>query len=348
MSVLRELGKTGLRIPPIVFGTSALGNLYQAYSDETKLAILREMVAGPDLPVVLDSAGKYGAGLALEVIGNGLRALAVPPEQVIISNKLAWLRKPLSTPEPTFEKGVWVGLNHDAEQAISYEGILRCWEQGCALLGAPYRPSLVSVHDPDEGLNAASSPAERARVMEGIIGAYQALHELKAAGRVGPIGVGAKDWKVVRELTDLVDLDWVMLACSLTVFHHPPEVLALVASLAERGIGIINSAVFHAGFLTGGKFFDYRELQQENPADQPLFVWREAFYALCRKYGVLPAAACVRFALSPPGVAAIALNTSRPDQVQRNRALAEAEIPDGFWCAMKDARLISRDYPYLG
>ena len=347
MSTLRELGKTGLRIPPIVFGTSALGNLYQAYSDETKLAILREMVRGTDLPVVLDSAGKYGAGLALEVIGNGLRTLGVPPEQVIISNKLAWVRTPLRGPEPTFEPGVWFGLKHDAEPAVSYQGILRCWEQGCELLGAPYRPRLVSVHDPDEVLAAAASSAQRQRVMEDIVGAYRALHELQRQGQVGPIGVGAKDWRVVRELADLVDLDWVMLACSLTVFHHPPEVLALVASLAERGIGIINSAVFHAGFLTGGKFFDYRELRQEDSADQPLFAWRDKFHALCRQHDVLPAAACVRFAMSPPGIAAVALNTSRPEQVQRNRALAGADIPVAFWAAMKDARLISRDYPFL-
>jgi hypothetical protein len=52
--------------------------------------------------------------------------------------------------------------------------------------------------------------------------------------------------------------------------------------------------------------------------------------------------------MSPPGVAAIALNTSRPEQVQRNRDLANAEIPPAFWAAMRDARLISRDYPYLG
>jgi D-threo-aldose 1-dehydrogenase len=62
----------------------------------------------------------------------------------------------------------------------------------------------------------------------------------------------------------------------------------------------------------------------------------------------LPAAACVRFAMSPPGVAAVALNTSRPEQVQRNWDMASADIPTGFWAAMKDARLISPDYPYLG
>ena len=345
---MRALGKTGLEIPPIVFGTSALGNLYQAYSLDTKLAILREIVQNTDRPVVLDSAGKYGAGLALEVIGNGLRALGVPPEKVIISNKLAWIRTPLLGPEPTFERGVWFGLKHDAEQAISYEGILRCWAQGCELLGPPYRPRLVSVHDPDEFLNSAAGPTERQRVMQDVVGAYRALHELKRQRQVGPIGVGAKDWRVVRELAEVVDLDWVMLACSLTVFHHPPEVVDLVASLHERGIGIINSAVFHAGFLTGGKFFDYRELRQEDPADRPFFAWREKFHAPCRQHDVLPAAACVCFALSPPGVAAVALNTSRPEQVQRNRDLANAEIPAAFWTAMRDARLISPNYPYLG
>jgi D-threo-aldose 1-dehydrogenase len=46
-------------------------------------------------PVVLDSAGKYGAGLALEAIGEGLRALGVRAEQVLLSNKLGWLRVPL-------------------------------------------------------------------------------------------------------------------------------------------------------------------------------------------------------------------------------------------------------------
>jgi D-threo-aldose 1-dehydrogenase len=345
---MRELGKTGLEIPPIVFGTSALGNLYQAYSAETKLAILREMVNGTDGSVVLDSAGKYGAGLALEVIGNGLRTLGVPPDKVIISNKLAWVRTPLRGPEPTFERGVWFGLEHDAEQAISYQGILRCWGQGCDLLGAPYRPRLVSVHDPDEFLNSATGPAERRHVLQDVLGAYRALHELKKQGQVGPIGVGAKDWRVVRELAEVANLDWVMLACSLTVFHHPPEVVALVASLRERGIGIINSAVFHAGFLTGGKFFDYREVRQDDPADKPLFAWRERFHALCRKHDVLPAAACLSFAMSPPGVAAVALNTSRPEQVQRNRDLANADIPAAFWVAMKDARLVSADYPYLG
>lgn len=344
---MARLGRTGPLVPPIVFGTSALGNLYAAQPPERKLAVLREMFREARGPVVLDSAGKYGAGLALETIGRGLRALGVRADQVLLSNKLGWLRVPLRGPEPTFEPGVWFGLDHDAEQAVGYEGILRCWEQGCALLGPPFRPALVSVHDPDELLARARTPGERDEAWRQLLEAYRALEELKQRGEVGYVGVGAKDWRVVRELADAVALDWVMLACSLTIRQHPEDVVGFVDELQRRGIGVVNSAVFHAGFLTGGEFFDYRRLDPGNPADRPLFAWRERFHAVCRAHDVSPALACVRFALSHPAVACVALNTSRPEQVRANVALGETPVPEHFWPALKEAGLVRRDYPHV-
>ena len=145
----RILGRTGLNIPRVVFGATSLGNLFRALSDSTKREIVQAWVANVAAPIVIDSAGKYGAGLSLEVIGRELAALGVDPSAVIISNKLAWRRVPLETPEPTFEPGAWFGIEHDAVQDISYEGILRCWHEGNELLGH-YQAQLVSVHDPDE------------------------------------------------------------------------------------------------------------------------------------------------------------------------------------------------------
>jgi D-threo-aldose 1-dehydrogenase len=348
MTKTGSLGKTGLRVPPVIFGTSSLGNLYRALPAETKLDILREIFRWSPSPVVLDCAGKYGAGLALEAIGEGLRTLGVEPNQVLISNKLAWQRTPLLSPEPTFEPGVWADLKNDATQTIGYEGILRCWEQGCDLLGGRYRPQLVSVHDPDEYLTRAKSDSDRAHAMNDIAGAYRALHELKGRGEVRAVGLGAKDWRVVRELADLVQLDWVMLACSFTVYSNPPEVLDLIASLESRGIGIINSAVFHAGALTGGAIFDYRPLNAQRPEDRRFLEWREKFDALCAQHSVPVATACVAFALSPPGVDCIALNTSRTEHVKRNVEMGSADVPARLWIDMKDAGLLRRDYPYLG
>jgi D-threo-aldose 1-dehydrogenase len=276
------LGHTGIRIPRLVFGTSCLGNLYEALPWATKFAISREWFAHAPKPVVLDSAGKYGAGLALEMIGVNLRELGVPAADVVISNKLGWLRTPLASPEPTFEPGVWAGLEHDAIQRISYDGIMQCWEQGCELLGEPYRTQLASVHDPDEYLAGAATPAERRQRLDEIVDAYRALADLKRQGQVRAVGVGAKDWRVIREIDAEVALDWVMLANSLTIFSHPPELLDFLDTLVKRGVGVINSAVFHAGFLVGGLFFDYRKLSIDNPADRTLFAWRDKFQALCR------------------------------------------------------------------
>ncbi|MGZ5254566.1 MAG: aldo/keto reductase, partial [Flavitalea sp.] len=154
-----------LNIPPIIFGTSGLGNLFVAQSYETKLEIIREVVKHSKGKLVFDTAGKYGAGLALETIGKCLEELGVKKEDVIICNKLAWIRTELKTPEPTFEPGVWRDLKHDAIQKISYEGILECYEQGNELLNG-YHPEMVSVHDPDEYLAGAKNKEEDAELYQ--------------------------------------------------------------------------------------------------------------------------------------------------------------------------------------
>jgi D-threo-aldose 1-dehydrogenase len=344
----RDFGNTGLKLPPIVYGTSCLGNLYEALSDETKLAISREWFAHQPAPVVIDSAGKYGAGLALEKIGRNLRTLGISPRDIVISNKLGWCRVPLTTPEPTFEPGVWADLQYDAEQCIGYQGILDCWEQGCQLLGEGYRPQLLSVHDPDEYLAAAPTAEERAKRFHDVTEAYRALAELKAAGHTQAIGVGSKDWRVIQEIDAAVELDWVMLANSLTIYRHPPELLRFVDQLTARGVGIVNSAVFHAGFLVGGEFFDYVPIKENDPLRAAVFQWRADFHELCRRHDVRPAAACVQFALSPPGVGGVSLNTSDPARVKQNVAAVQAEIPTKFWADAKQQNLIDPEFPYLG
>lgn len=325
-----NMSTSPLSIPPIVFGTSCLGNLYSIVPEETKAAIAREWFRHSPSPVTLDSAGKYGAGMALERIGSNLKAMGIKPGQVQISNKLGWYRIPLQGSEPTFERGVWEGLSHDAEQRISGKGILECWEQGCELLG-DYKPDFLSVHDPDEYLAGATSEAQRQRRHEDVLEAYRELFSLKARGEAKAIGIGSKDWRTIQALSKEVSFDWVMLACSYTIYSHPAELLAFMRELEARGTVIINSAVFNAGFLTGGRFFDYRVPDPKMPADAPLFAWREKFHALCARNGVSPASACVQYGLKGPGVQAVALNTGNPDRIQENVEMATKELPQNFW-----------------
>jgi D-threo-aldose 1-dehydrogenase len=330
-------------LPKVIFGTSGLGNLYKALPDEAKCAIVAESVRCSPKPTVFDSAGKYGAGLALESLGKSLAQLNIMPSDVLISNKLGWLRTELKTAEPTFEPGVWRDLKYDAVQRISYEGILECYEQGNELLGA-YRAELVSVHDPDEYLAAAKDEPEQMQRYRDILDAYCALNELKRQGQVKGIGVGSKDWRIIKKITDDVKLDWVMIANSLTIHSHPQELVEFMQELEKQGTLVINSAVFNGGFLTGSDYYNYR--LTDPIRDRSLYHWRELFYQLCTDHQIKPVDACVAFGLNAPGVTSIALNTTNAERVSRNIASASLKIPAEFWKALKTYGLIKESYDF--
>lgn len=333
-------GAVELDLPPVIFGTSGLGNLFVALDEQAKLNIVSECVRYSKGKVVFDSAGKYGAGLALESLGKCLKQLNVHPDNVVISNKLGWFRTELRTAEPTFEPGVWKNLQHDAVQRISYDGIMECFEQGNELLGG-YIPQMVSVHDPDEYVSTATGEQHASKLYHDILDAYQALYDLKQQGKVQAVGVGAKDWRMVKRIAGDIALDWVMIANSMTIKNHPPELLDFISEMESKGVYVINSAVFHSGFLVGGNYFDYRLVEPGIPENEALFRWRADFFDICEQYGVQPAEACVQFALQVPGVKSIALNTTHAKRVKENIDMANHPMPAGFWEALKAKQLIS-------
>jgi D-threo-aldose 1-dehydrogenase len=328
------------QLPKVIFGTSTFGNLYEALPIEKKRAIVEAWFECSNDLVCIDSAGKYGAGLALEEIGDGLRFHQIPPSKILISNKLGWKRVPLTTDEPTFEPGVWIDLKHDAVQAISYEGMVECWNQGNSLLRDPFVPQLLSVHDPDEYLEGASSSRDRQNRFKDILGAYEALFELKDKGKALAIGIGAKNWHIIEEISAHVKLDWVMLANSLTVYAHPKEILQFVKKLVQQDIFVINSGIFHSGFLIGSEYFDYKI---QHPTTNPeLFAWRSQFFSVCKKYGVTPFNACVEFSLGQDGISSIALNTTKPERVKSNFDSVSSKAPSQFWTELQSRGIINQ------
>ena len=76
---------------------------------------------------------------------------------------------------------------------------------------------------------------------------------------------------------------------------------------------------------------------QEEPA---VFGWRDKFTALCEKFKVAPAAACVMFSFLFDEIKSVALNTSSARRVEGNIKLADAKIPDAFWDAMMAEGLV--------
>ena len=336
LSCCTQRDKTTL--PTLIWGTSKLGNLFSAVSHTDKLAVVRAIFE-TNQKIMFDSAGKYGAGLALEELGLCLDELNIPPENVTISNKLAWKRsKTLAEgEEPTFEPGAWVGLKHDAVQDISYQGMMECYEEGNRLLGK-YNADVISVHDPDEYLNGAKDATELEKRKKNILEAYRALQDLKTAGKIKSIGVGAKDITAIDWISDHVKLDWAMFACSITCKSHNEVAQQLLKKLGSQGVDVINSAVFNSGFLIGGDHYDYKKLTREN--DVEMFEWRDAFHKLCTEFSIKPTAACVQFSFLFPEIKSIALSTSNPGRVASNVELVTTVVPREFWIRMKEEGLI--------
>lgn len=293
--------------------------------------------------MIFDSAGKYGAGLALESLGKCLALLNIDRESVTISNKLGWLRTELTAPEPTFELGVWKDIHHDAMQHISYQGIMDCFEQGNELLNG-YAPGLVSVHDPDEYLARAATAEQENELYADILEAYRALADLKKQGEVKAIGVGAKNWKVIERIAADVKLDWVMIANSMTIKSHPVDLFQFMRKLESERVRIINSAVFHSGFLIGGAFYDYRFLDPADSQNESYFNWRSSFFETCHRYDVKPAHVCIQFALQAPGVTSIALNTTNPHRIHENVIMVQQPVPDEIWYDLISKGLVNQYY----
>ena len=154
-----SLGKTGIRVPELIFGTSALGNLYRELNGTSKEQIVQ---------------GWFKA------IPSGGRNQPLSPG----SGRTCTMTR--CSPSVTKE----------------------CWEQGNALLGEGCRAELLSVHDPDEYLAAAASETDRTERFQDIREAYRALEDLKRSGDAAAIGIGSKDWRVIREVLEKLEVDW--------------------------------------------------------------------------------------------------------------------------------------------
>ena len=382
-----------MKLPRFIFGTSTLGNLYEEKTYAQKLEIVRTIITTatnnieskqqqqqqdlrssnniiPDenleKPLIMfDSAGKYGAGLALETLGQILNDLQVPPENILISNKLGWERVPLTASGvPTFESDIWINLHHDASQSIGYDGILRCYHQGNELLGGQYTASLVSVHDPDEyclipdtttTTTATTTPIsskeqDTSILMDSrrrdILRAYEALSELKRTNKVQSVGVSTKDYRIIEWLMNeensrLVHLDWAMISCSFTIHTHSPDVVSLIKRLNTNGIAVINSAIFNSGFLLGTDYYNYVKIARETHPD--LYTWRDQFFQVCDEYSLTPLTACLHFNFIHTNIhiTSIAINPSSPEQVLEYYDSLRVKVPQAFWDRLRTLHLIN-------
>ncbi len=333
----RPLGRTGITVSVIGFGSAPLGDLYARLDDATALgAVEAALAAGVTL---FDTSPFYGHGLAEHRVGAILRR--APRKSYVISTKVGRWMDPLHQPAdgnnrpPNFAGG----LPHPARFDYSYDGVLRSLEQSLLRLGAD-RVEIALIHDVD--VYTHGRDGVEAHFRTAMDGAYKALERLRAEKVIDAIGVGVNEAEMCERFARAGDFDTMLLAGRYSLLEQP-ALDSFLPLAVEKGIGMMLGGVFNSGILatgpTPGAYYNYR------PAPPEILERVARIEAVCKAHGVALADAATQFPLGHPAVASVVLGAVSASEVERNGASLDRPIPAALWSDLKTAGLLRADAP---
>jgi D-threo-aldose 1-dehydrogenase len=299
----RELGRTGIRLPPIVFGTAPLASAFWGNDVETAAATLaRALEQGVR---AFDTAPLYGTGEAETRLGRAL-AVAGRPD-VVLATKVG---------RTLVGIGEGDAAGRDLVFDFGADAVRRSLEGSLTRLGRS-TVDVVHVHDPDDHLAQA------------LDGAVAALVELRAEGVIRAVSVGTNSAATLAWFLERTDLDCALLAGRWTLLDRTGgEVLD---ACAERGVPVLAGGVFNSGLLADprpGVWFDYA------PAAPDRLARAAELVSTCARHRTDLRTAAVQFPLRHPAVAAVVLGMARPAEVDQNLASLDADLPEELWAEL--------------
>ena len=332
----RTLGRTGVALTRLGFGTAPLGDLFTTVSDgDAQAAIDAAWDGGVRY---FDTAPWYGRGQSEHRLGRGLYRR--PRQDFVLSTKVGRVLR-AARDEAAFDRGMWAGgLPFPHRFDYSYDGIMRAFEDSQQRLGLA-RIDLLLIHDLD--LQYHATPARvTAQLTELATGGWRALSELKEAGLVRGIGAGINERGMIARFLDLVDLDFFLVAMPYTLLDQAVLDDEFPAC-AARGVGLVIGAVFASGILATGAVPGAKYAYAEATPEMLARVAR--IEAACARHGVSMAAAALQFPFGHPAVASVIPGALGAEQVGRNLAAFREAIPGQLWDELKRAGLLREDAP---
>jgi D-threo-aldose 1-dehydrogenase len=329
----RVLGRTGLEVTVLGFGTAPLGDLYARLDDATAIATVeRAFALGINL---LDTSPLYGRGLSEHRCGTAIRRAS--RQDIVLCTKVGRWMDPFRAPDDV--AGFVGGQPHRAVFDYSYDGTMRSVEQSLLRLGTD-RLDLLLIHDVDVWTHGVDAIEERFR--QAMSGAYVALDKLRSEGVVAGIGVGVNEAEMCVRFAKAGRFDTMLLAGRYSLLEQPalPEFLPL----AERqGIGVMLGGVFNSGILATGAVPGAKYNYKDAPAE--ILSKVADIERVCAAHGVALPTAALHFALGHPAVASVVLGGQSPQEVERNVAALSAHVPTALWSDLKDKHLLDADAP---
>lgn len=290
----RAIGKTGLSVTPIGFGTAALGGMPDTYGHDVDEATARATVRAIfDSPVnLLDTSRNYGLGRAEARIGAVIRERGGQPDGFVLSTKL----------DRDMESG-----RFDGDQAR------RSAEESLETLGID-RFQILHLHDPEHARDLTEITRKG--------GALDTLFRMKDEGLVQAAGIAMGRTDLLLPILRDWPFDVVLSHNRFTLVNRSA---APVIELAEaRGIAFFNAAPFAGGVLAKGTA-TVRRITYQDADDRALAPIR-AIEALCQRDGVAPGALALQFSVQETAITSTVVGVSRPDRVAQTLDWARQHI----------------------
>lgn len=314
-----------IQIGRLGYGAAAVGNLYRAVDDEAAQRILdAAWQAGIRY---YDTAPHYGLGLSERRLGEMLRRH--PRDEFVLSTKVGRLLEPDPDGAARRDDDIFeVRADHRRRWDFTEAGLRRSLEDSLVRLGLD-RVDVLYLHDPER------SGQDVAQVVDSGVAT---LARMRDEGLVRAVGIGSADLGAVERAVRSDAVDLVMLPGRYTLLEAPAGDVVLPLC-EERGVGVVNVAVFNSGLLatpepTQESRYEYRQV----PADK--LERARALARTCRELGVELPAAAVQFGLRHPAVVSVVVGADTPEQVRENAGRMHARIPDGLWETLADRGLL--------
>lgn len=296
---MKPIGKSGLAVPPLCFGTTSLGDMPNTYGysvDEGRArATVDAIFDGPSK--FLDSSRNYGAGRSEERVGEVIRERGGLPKGVIVSTKLD---RDMET------------RRFDASRAR------QSLEQSLKALNLD-RVQLLHLHDPEYAMSLDD--------VTGADGALVELFKMKEEGLADAVGLAAGRTDIMIPILKAFDFDVLITHNRFTLINRHAEAMMDLAH--AKGIAILNAAPYSGGVFAKGTAAHPRYVYQE-ASDAMLEPVRQ-IEAVCARHQVPPGAVALQFSMRDERVASTICGVSKPERVQQTVDWANWLISEEVW-----------------
>jgi D-threo-aldose 1-dehydrogenase len=300
---LRNLGRTGIRVTELCFGTSPLANLPGLYGydvdEDRAVATVRAALESPVR--FLDTSNGYGRDGESELrVGAALREAGGLPDDYVLATKV--------DPRHGFSDFSGTRVYDSFQESLDRLGLERV--------------PLLHLHDPERiGFAASMAPG----------GPVEALRALKDSGRVDAIGVAGGTLSVMRELVATEVFDVALTHNRFTLLDRSAD--DLIDAATALGMGVLNAAPYGGGMLAKGPETISRYAYGERgDAQSAALRMQDA----CSRHDVPLAAAALQFSLRDERVTSTVVGISAPERIGQTLALAEHVIPDELWAELEE------------